>query len=54
MGHWFHVDASTPIARIYAIFGGTTFLQPFLTCTMPTFWTFALNTESTYGWENEQ
>jgi hypothetical protein len=31
-----------------------TFLQPFLTYTTPTQWTFALNTESTYDWENEQ
>ena len=31
-----------------------TFLQPFLTFTTPTQWTFALNTESTYDWENEQ
>jgi hypothetical protein len=31
-----------------------TFLQPFLTFTTPTQWTFALNTESTYDWEAEQ
>ncbi len=31
-----------------------TFLQPFLTFTTPTQWTFGLNTESTYDWENEQ
>jgi hypothetical protein len=31
-----------------------TFLQPFLTYTTPTRWTFGLNTESTYDWENEQ
>jgi len=31
-----------------------TFLQPFLTYTTPTQWTFAINTESTYDWENEQ
>jgi hypothetical protein len=31
-----------------------TFLQPFLTYTTPTQWTFGLNTESTYDWENEQ
>jgi hypothetical protein len=31
-----------------------TFLQPFLTYTTPTQWTFAVNTESTYDWENEQ
>jgi hypothetical protein len=31
-----------------------TFLQPFLTYTTPTQWTFALNTESTYDWEAEQ
>ncbi len=31
-----------------------TFLQPFITYTTPTQWTFALNTESTYDWESEQ
>ena len=31
-----------------------TFLQPFLTYTTPTQWTFALNTESTYDWEAGQ
>jgi hypothetical protein len=31
-----------------------TFLQPFLTYTTPTQWTFGLNTESTYDWEAEQ
>jgi hypothetical protein len=31
-----------------------TFLQPFLTCTTPTRWTFGINTESSYNWENEQ
>ena len=31
-----------------------TFLQPFLTYTTPTRWTFSLNTESSYDWENEQ
>jgi hypothetical protein len=31
-----------------------TFLQPFLTYTTPTQWTFALNTETTYDWENEE
>ena len=31
-----------------------TFLQPFLTYTTPTQWTFAVNTESSYNWENEQ
>ena len=31
-----------------------TFLQPFLTYTTPTQWTFAFNTESSYDWENEQ
>jgi hypothetical protein len=31
-----------------------TFLQPFLTYTTPTQWTFGFNTESTYDWENEQ
>jgi hypothetical protein len=31
-----------------------TFLQPFLTYTTPTQWTFAVNTESSYDWENKQ
>jgi hypothetical protein len=31
-----------------------TFLQPFLSYTTPTAWTFTLNTESTYDWKNEQ
>ena len=31
-----------------------TFMQPFLTYTTPTQWTFGLNTESTYDWEAEQ
>jgi hypothetical protein len=31
-----------------------TFLQPFLTYTTPTQWTFGFNTESSYDWENEQ
>jgi hypothetical protein len=31
-----------------------TYLQPFLSYTTPTALTFALNTESTYDWENEQ
>jgi hypothetical protein len=30
-----------------------TFLQPFLSYTTPTAWTFAVLTESTYDWENE-
>lgn len=30
-----------------------TFLQPFISYTTPDAWTFALNTESTYDWENE-
>jgi hypothetical protein len=29
----------------------TTFIQPFLTYTTPTAWTFSLNTESSYDWE---
>jgi hypothetical protein len=32
----------------------TTFLQPFLSYTTPTAWTFSFNTESTYDWKNEQ
>jgi hypothetical protein len=31
-----------------------TFLQPFLSYTTPTAWTFTLSTESTYDWEGEQ
>jgi hypothetical protein len=30
------------------------FVQPFVTYTTPTAWTFALNTESTYDWDREQ
>jgi hypothetical protein len=30
-----------------------TFIQPFLTYTTPTAWTFGLNAESTYDWESE-
>ena len=32
----------------------TTFLQPFVSYTTPTAWTYAANTESTYDWENKQ
>jgi hypothetical protein len=32
----------------------STFLQPFVSYTTPTAWTFALNLESTYDWEGEQ
>jgi hypothetical protein len=31
-----------------------TFLQPFVSYTTPTAWSFSLNTESTYDWEREQ
>jgi hypothetical protein len=31
-----------------------TFMQPFLSFTTPTAWTYTLNTESTYDWEHEQ
>lgn len=31
-----------------------TFVQPFVSYTTPTAWSFALNTESTYDWEREQ
>lgn len=31
----------------------STFLQPFISYTTPDAWTFALNTESTYDWEND-
>jgi hypothetical protein len=31
-----------------------TFLQPFVSFTTPTAWTFTANTESTYDWEGEQ
>jgi hypothetical protein len=32
----------------------STFLQPFVSYTTPTAWTFGLNTESTYDWKTEQ
>lgn len=32
----------------------STFLQPFLSYATPTAWTFAINAESSYDWENEQ
>ncbi|MDS9468280.1 transporter [Paracoccus sp. MBLB3053] len=32
----------------------STFLQPFVSYTTPTAWTFALNTESTYDWKGEE
>ena len=32
----------------------STFLQPFLSYTTPTAWTFGVNTESTYDWKAEQ
>lgn len=32
----------------------STFVQPFLSYTTPTAWTFAVNTESTYDWKNTQ
>ena len=32
----------------------STFLQPFVSYTTPTAWTYALNTESTYDWKAEQ
>jgi hypothetical protein len=32
----------------------STFLQPFVSYTTPTAWSFALNTESSYEWQNEQ
>ena len=31
-----------------------TFLQPFVSYTTPSAWSFTLNTESTYDWEQEQ
>jgi hypothetical protein len=31
-----------------------TFMQPFLSYTTPTQWTYGISTESTYDWENEQ
>lgn len=31
-----------------------TFLQPFLSYTTPTAWTYGVNTESTYDWKNKQ
>lgn len=32
----------------------STFLQPFISYTTPDAWTFSLNTESTYDWENDE
>jgi hypothetical protein len=32
----------------------STFLQPFVSYTTPTAWTYTLNTESTYDWHNKQ
>lgn len=32
----------------------STFLQPFLSYTTPSAWTFTVNTESTYDWETEE
>ena len=32
----------------------STFLQPFVVYTTPDGWTFSMNTESTYDWENDQ
>ena len=32
----------------------TTFLQPFVSYTTPTAWTYSLQTETTYDWENAQ
>ena len=32
----------------------STFLQPFISYTTPDAWTFSLNTESTYNWENKE
>lgn len=32
----------------------STFLQPFLSYTTPTAWTYGINTESTYDWKNKQ
>lgn len=32
----------------------STFLQPFLSYTTPSAWTYTLNSESTYNWETEQ
>jgi hypothetical protein len=32
----------------------TTFLQPFISYTTPSAWTFAFNTESTYDWKSEE
>ena len=31
-----------------------TFLQPFLSYTTPSAWTYTINSESTYDWENDQ
>jgi|GEM_PF-2003691 len=32
----------------------TTFLQPFIACTTPEAWTFTVNSEASYDWEDEE
>ncbi|MDQ0321523.1 hypothetical protein QO002_003661 [Pararhizobium capsulatum DSM 1112] len=57
-GHWTYGVLAN---HIWSVAGdhnradvSSTFLQPFLSYTTPTAWTFALNTESSYDWKNEQ
>ena len=51
-----HASPATRIACAGAVMlcVSVTALQAFLTYTTPTQWTFAVNTESSYDWENEQ
>ncbi|WP_010443501.1 hypothetical protein [Ruegeria conchae] len=44
--HIWDIDGDTDINQ--------TFLQPFISYTNSNAWTFTLNTESTYDWENDQ
>lgn len=57
-GHWTYGALAN---HIWSVAGSdnrpdisSTFLQPFLSYTTPTAWTYTLNTESTYDWKNEQ
>lgn len=56
-GHWTYGVLAN---HIWSVAGdhnrddvSSTFLQPFLSYTTPTAWTFALNTESTYDWKHD-
>ncbi|ARN20261.1 hypothetical protein [Piscinibacter gummiphilus] len=57
-GHWTYGALAN---HIWSVAGSdnrpdlsSTFLQPFLSYTTPTAWTYTLNTESSYDWKNEQ